>query len=131
MYFQGIVKEGSVSRSTLSRYLIKMGFGAKDFKNVRIEGTIARRFVRNGRNTLWQTDIKYGPYIPIAVGGKKRTYKVAFIDDATRLVCHAEFYDNQQLPILEDIFRKAILKYGKPEAVYVDITARYLFQNRI
>ena len=45
---------------------------------------------------------------------------IAFIDDATRLVCHAEFYDNQRLPILEDRFRKAILKYGKPDAVYVD-----------
>ena len=117
---EGIVKKGSVSRSTLSRHLLKMGFGAKDFRNVRIEGTTARRFVKNGRNTLWQADIKYGPYIPTADGGKKRTYMVAFIDDATRLVCHAEFYDNQRLPILEDSFRKAILKYGKPEAVYVD-----------
>jgi hypothetical protein len=69
---------------------------------------------------LWQSDIKYGPYIPTVNGGKKRTYMVAFIDDATRLICHAEFYDNQRLPILEDCFRKAILKYGKPDAVYVD-----------
>jgi hypothetical protein len=67
-----------------------------------------------------KTDIKYGPYIPGSSGRKKRTYLVAFIDDATRLVCHGEFYDNQRLPILEDCFRKAILKYGKPDAVYVD-----------
>jgi len=117
---EGIVEEGSISRSTLSRHLLKMGFGAKDFRNVRIEGTATRRFVKNGRNTLWQADIKYGPYIPTINGGKKRTYMIAFIDDATRLVCHAEFYDNQRLPILEDSFRKAILKYGKPDAVYVD-----------
>jgi putative transposase len=117
---EGIVNKGSVSRSTLSRHLLKMGFGAKDFRNIRVEGTAARRFVKNGRNTLWQADIKYGPYIPTTGGGKKRTYMVAFIDDATRLVCHAEFYDNQRLPILEDSFRKAILKYGKPDAVYVD-----------
>jgi transposase InsO family protein len=117
---EGIVKEGSVSRSTLSRHLLKMGFGAKDFRDVRIEGTTARRFAKNGRNTFWQADIKYGPYIPTIGGGRKRTYMIAFIDDATRLVCHAEFYDNQRLPILEDSFRKAILKYGKPEAVYVD-----------
>ena len=45
---------------------------------------------------------------------------IAFIDDTTRLVCHAEFYDNQRLPILEDSFRKAVLKFGKPDAVYVD-----------
>jgi transposase InsO family protein len=117
---EGIVKKGSVCRSTLSRHLLRMGFGAKDFRNVRVVGSAARRFVKSGRNTLWQADIKYGPYIPTIGGGKKRTYMIAFIDDATRLVCHAEFYDNQRLPILEDSFRKAILKYGKPDAVYVD-----------
>jgi mRNA-degrading endonuclease HigB of HigAB toxin-antitoxin module len=35
-------------------------------------------------------------------------------------VTHGEFYDNQRLPILEDCFRKAVLKYGKPDSVYVD-----------
>ena len=33
---------------------------------------------------------------------------------------HAEFYDNQRLPILEDCFRKSLLKFGKPIDVYVD-----------
>lgn len=117
---EGIVKKGDVSRSTLSRHLLNRGFGASELKNAAITGNAARRFQKSGRNMLWQSDIKYGPYIPTTNGGKKRTYMVAFIDDATRLVCHAEFYDNQRLPILEDCFRKAVLKYGKPDAVYVD-----------
>jgi len=33
---------------------------------------------------------------------------------------HAEFYSNQRLPILEDCFRKALLKFGKPSSVLVD-----------
>ena len=97
-----------------------MGFGSADLKSVKIKGGATRRFVKSGRNMLWQSDIKYGPYIPTVNGGKKRTYMIAFIDDTTRLVCHAEFYDNQRLPILEDSFRKAVLKFGKPDAVYVD-----------
>lgn len=117
---EGTVKKGEISRSTLSRHLLNMGFGASELKNEKISGNAARRFQKSGRNMLWQSDIKYGPYIPTTNGGKKRTYMVAFIDDATRLICHAEFYDNQRLPILEDCFRKAILKYGKPDAVYVD-----------
>lgn len=117
---EGTVKKGEVSRSTLSRHLLKMGFGATELKNEKITGNAARRFQKSGRNMLWQSDIKYGPYIPTPNGGKKRTYMLAIIDDATRLVCHAEFYDNQRLPILEDCLRKAILKYGKPDAVYVD-----------
>lgn len=117
---EGVVEKGSLSRSTLSRHLLNLGFGSADLKMMGLKGSSARRFVRTGRNTLWQADIKYGPYIPTANGKKKRTYLVAFIDDATRLVCHAEFYDNQRLPIIEDCFRKAILKYGKPDSVYVD-----------
>jgi len=117
---EGIAGKGEISRSTLARHLLEMGLGAADFKSVKVTGTAARRFVKSGRNALWQADIKYGPYIPAPNGGKRRTYMMAIIDHATRLVCHAEFYDNQRLPILEDSFRKAILKYGKPDAVYVD-----------
>jgi len=117
---EGIVPKGDISRSTLSRHLLNMGFGSSDMKITKVLGNAARRFVKSGRNMLWQSDIKYGPYVPTTNCGKKRTYMVAFIDDATRLVCHAEFYDNQRLPILEDCFRKAVLKYGKPDAVYVD-----------
>lgn len=117
---EGVVKRGEISRSTLSRHLLNMGFGASELKKEKITGNAARRFQKSSRNILWQSDIKYGPYIPTEKGGKKRTYMVAFIDDATRLICHAQFYDNQKLPILEDCFRKAVLKYGKPDAVYVD-----------
>jgi hypothetical protein len=45
---------------------------------------------------------------------------MVLIDDATRLVTHAEFYDNQKLPILEDSFKKAVQKCGSPKALYVD-----------
>jgi hypothetical protein len=33
---------------------------------------------------------------------------------------HAEFYTSQQLPILEDSFRKALLKFGKPTDILID-----------
>ena len=49
-----------------------------------------------------------------------RTYLVAFLDDATRFICHSEFYGTQKLPVLEDCLRKAILKCGIPDAMYVD-----------
>jgi hypothetical protein len=38
----------------------------------------------------------------------------------TRLAPHAQFYWNEQLPRLEDCFKRAILRYGIPLAVYVD-----------
>lgn len=36
------------------------------------------------------------------------------------MVMHAEFYLSQRLPILEDCFRKALLKFGKPTDILVD-----------
>lgn len=53
-------------------------------------------------------------------GRKIRTYLLAILDDATRMIVHAEFYDNQKLPILEDAFRKGVMKCGTPDALYVD-----------
>jgi putative transposase len=110
-----------VARSTLERHLRQQGLSGRQIK-IEQKQVASRRFNRIGRNTLWQADLKYGPYLPDPkqMGHKIRTYLVAIIDDATRLVAHGEFYDNQRLPILEDAFRKAIIKCGTPNNLYVD-----------
>jgi len=114
-----IVKPGEVARTSLNRHLIARGYGSAQ---LRAEGKAAQpaaRFERQHRNSLWQADIVYGP--PMTVNGKKKkTYLLAIIDDKTRMIMHAEFYDTQRLPILEDCFRKALLKFGKPNDVLVD-----------
>jgi len=116
---EGHVKQGEVSRSTLSHNLLALGYSTVQLRNE--SGTsAARRFVRKGRNTLWQSDVKYGVHIPDGKGGRRRTYLATFIDDATRVICHSEFYLNHRVPILEDCFRKAMLKFGKPDSIYVD-----------
>jgi transposase InsO family protein len=114
-----LIKPGEVSRTSLNRHLNQRGYGAAQ---LRAEGKAARpasRFERKRRNDLWQADIKYGPKLVIN-GVKKKTYLLAIIDDKTRMIMHAEFYDNQRLPILEDCFRKALLKFGKPSDILVD-----------
>jgi hypothetical protein len=50
---------------------------------------------------------------------------VTFIDDATRLILHGEFYPMLDKVIVEDCFRKAIMKYGVPESVYFDNGSQY------
>ncbi|MDO8568279.1 MAG: DDE-type integrase/transposase/recombinase [Dehalococcoidales bacterium] len=119
---QLLASEGyHVARSTLERHLRQQGLSGREIQAERKQVT-GRRFNRQGRNTLWQSDMKYGPYLPDPgrPAHKIRTYLVAMIDDATRLVSHGEFYDNQRLPTLEDTLRKAILKCGLPDSLYVD-----------
>ena len=111
-----------VARSTLERHLREKGLSGKQLRMEAKAGGVTRRFERVGRNTLWQSDVKYGIYLPDPNDAKKkfRTYLLAIIDDATRFVVHAEFYSNQKQPILEDGLRKAILRYGAPKSIYVD-----------
>jgi len=110
-----------VARSTLERQLRRHGLSGREIKAERRQ-VLGRRFNRVGRNALWQADLKYGPYLPDPghPGHKMRTFLVAIIDDATRLVVHGEFYDNQRLPVLEDSLRKAIISCGAPDRLYVD-----------
>ena len=122
---EGHVKPGSISRSTLSHNLLALGHNTRQLRYA-TDTRAARRFVRVGRNTLWQSDVKFGLYVPDGNGKKRRTYLATFIDDCTRVVTHSEFYFNHRVPVLEDCFRKAMLKFGKPDAVYVDNGAEFV-----
>jgi putative transposase len=110
-----------VARSTLERQLRQRGLSGREIKAAQ-KSVASHRFNRVGRNTLWQADLKYGPYLadPLHPGQKVRTYLVALIDDATRLVVQAEFYASQKLPVLENALRQAIVRCGVPDNLYVD-----------
>jgi putative transposase len=126
MELENFILPGSVSRSTLQRHLHKRGFGSHQMKIYTQKGTAARRFQKSQRCMLFQGDIKYGPYLPIGKNGaKKQVYLTAFIDDATRFIVAAKFYEHQQVAVIEDTLRTAIMQYGKPDAIYVDNGKQY------
>ena len=52
-------------------------------------------------------------------------FSLVFVDDATRFIVHAAFYDSLEKIIVEDAFRKAIQQHGVPEAVYYDNGKQY------
>jgi transposase InsO family protein len=81
-----------------------------------------RRFERSAFGDLWQGDAMHGPYLPDPAqpDQPRQVFLFAFLDDHTRLVPHVQFYWNEQLPRLEDCFKRAVLRYGLPLAVYVD-----------
>lgn len=121
-----MVKPGELSRSTLQRHLQSAGFGARQMKIYSQRGTAAKRFQKSHRMMLLQGDIKYGPYLPLGKNGEmKQVYLSAFIDDATRYIVSARFYDNQRTEIIEDSLRRAIMLYGKPDKIFVDNGKQY------
>jgi len=117
---EGLLASGAVSRATLDRHLRRVGVMTRRPRQAIARG--ARRFCKEHRNQLWQADLKYGPYLPDPDNPRKmcRTYLIAFIDDATRLVPYAAFFFAQREFQLELAFKWAVLRYGLPDKVYVD-----------
>ena len=121
---EGKAPVGLLKRTTLQDKLQGCGYSARQMKMYRQGGVAARRFQRSERGDLWHSDIKWGPFLTIG-GQKKQIYLVSFLDDATRYAVHGEFYDSLDQTIVEDCFRKAILKEGAPRRVYFDQGKQY------
>ena len=118
---EGWAPSGAIRPSTLQRYLYNAGLGVKQMKRyTEARETSSRRFCRVHRLELLQSDIKYGPVIRDKEGNLIKTYLCSLIDDHSRFVVQAEFYDNQRAEIVEDTFHKAVLKIGTWSCSYVD-----------
>jgi transposase InsO family protein len=115
------VPEANIAGRTLRRHLARRGATAYQLLADQRPKPY-RRFQRSHFGDLWQGDAMDGPYLPDPAKPDKQrqVFLFAFFDDHSRLVPHAQFYWNEQLPRMEDCFKRAILRYGRPLAIYVD-----------
>lgn len=114
----------TISERTLSRYLRAKGLTRAKLE--RGEGYFQRRECIFA-NEMWQGDTSSGIWLPDPREPEKlkRTKLIAFIDDASRLIAHAEFFFDEQMPSLIDAFTKALLKRGKPGRLLLDNGSNY------
>jgi hypothetical protein len=73
-------------------------------------------------NQLWQADTMFGPYCDtgLSPASRKQTKLIAFIDDASRVLCHGEFFFEENVDTLVKAIRAAFYKRGVPEQLLVD-----------
>ena len=133
-------KTGVIPKSVLYRVLLQRGLFTRSqlapttfYRMVRSHHLLDDQAVQKQRlsfamqfaNQLWQADTLYGPTIKQADGLWKKTFLIAFIDDASRVITHAEFFyrDNTENMVLA--FRSALYKRGKPARLYFDNGANY------
>ena len=76
-------------------------------------------------NELWQADTMYGPAIKQRDGSARKTFLIAFIDDASRVITHAQFFYRDNTQNMIEAFRCALYKRGKPERLYFDNGSNY------
>ncbi|MDD3653770.1 MAG: DDE-type integrase/transposase/recombinase [Desulfotomaculaceae bacterium] len=114
-----VILPEKLSQATFYRFLAanpELAAG-KDPENS--EEKVLKRFSRQWVNELWQTDIMFGPYLRVGKS-KKQTYLFALIDDASRLVTHAQFLFSQNFEAMRVVLKEAILKRGAPKMIYTD-----------
>lgn len=84
---------------------------------------LRQSFAMRHANELWQADTMYGPSIKQADGSWRKSFLIAFIDDAGRLITHAQFFYRDNTEHMIDAFRVALYIYIIiDEAHLLDIT---------
>ena len=86
----------------------------------------ARAFTFPHANDLWTSDVMHGPRL--LVPGRRdgaKTYLLAFVDDATRMVPFAAFYASENAACFQDALKQALLRRGVPRRLYCDNGSTY------
>lgn len=84
-----------------------------------------RRFAFERAGQLWMSDVMHGPSVTIGDRSKRKTYLIAFIDDATRVIPYAAFALSENTRAFLPVLKQAILRRGFSERLYVDNGANY------
>ncbi|MBL8717345.1 MAG: DDE-type integrase/transposase/recombinase [Myxococcales bacterium] len=115
-------EEVALPESTVHRLLARRGLMKKKPDDPTSKDR--RRFEHEAAGDLWMSDVMYGPKIREGTR-TRRTYLIAIIDDATRVVPYAAFAFSEgtvaYLPVLE----QAVRRRGIPKRLYVDNGAAF------
>lgn len=90
-----------------------------------------RRFAYAQPNQMWMSDVMHGPSVAVGNGGqtRRKTYLIAFIDDATRLIPAAAFAFSENTAAFLPVFKLALLRRNLPQRLFVDNGANYRSQH--
>jgi putative transposase len=121
---QGQVPEGvALPPSTVHRLLSRHGLmhpaPADPSHNDR------RRFEFQKAGELYMSDVMHGPGVAVAGKRKAKTYLIAFLDDATRVIPFAAFALSENTETFCGVFKQALMRRGLPTRLYVDNGSAY------
>ena len=106
--------------STVHRLFSREGL----FDRAPPDGADRRRFAFRDAGELWMSDVMHGPKVRHG-RSRRKSYLVAFIDDATRVIPFAAFAGAENVQAFLPIFKNALIRRGLPQRLYVDNGANY------
>jgi len=87
------------------------------------------RFAFQHAGELWMSDVMHGPAVTVAGRQRKKTYLIAFLDDATRVVPYAAFALKENVAAFLPVLKGAVMRRGVPKRLFVDNGAAYRSQH--
>ena len=88
------------------------------------DGADRRRFAFREAGELWMSDVMHGPKVRLG-RSRRKSYLIAFIDDATRVVPFAAFAMSENVQAFLPVWKNALIRRGLPARLYVDNGAAY------
>jgi transposase InsO family protein len=114
---KGIMSKNMLAQTTFFRFIREYELlSDKDTSDNKRRLAFAMQY----SNQLWQGDTMYGPYVKDGNERPIQTRLIAFIDDASRVLCHGQFFFSENADSLITTLRAAFYKRGIPEQIYVD-----------
>jgi transposase InsO family protein len=123
--YRKLLQQNYFARSQLSQTSFYRMLRDNDLLNNEQTQKLRQSFAMPFANELWQADTMHGPSIKQADGKWRKTFLIAFIDDASRVITHGEFFYADTTENMIDAFKSALFKRGKPQRLYFDNGANY------
>ncbi len=117
---EGDQQQPSLSPSTLYRFLRARGLTQRQLLLEQDAAVSHKKYEAERANQIWQSDMLFGPWVQRSGGGRMQVFLQATLDDASRLIPHAQFYPDQGLDAFLDCLRQAIAARGLPTRLYMD-----------
>ncbi|MFQ5760476.1 MAG: DDE-type integrase/transposase/recombinase [Acidiferrobacterales bacterium] len=119
----GVPADLPLPHSTVHRLLSREGLMVR--KTDAPIGADRRRFAFEHAGELWMSDVMHGISVTDDKGRRRKTYLIAFIDDATRVIPYAAFAFAESTAAFLPVFKQALIRRGLPQRLYVDNGANY------
>ena len=118
---KGLLLREQIAPNTFSRFI----FQYELLKNNSLDKEKREAWSKLFANELWQGDSMSGPHV-ISNGKPHETWLIAFIDDASRIIPHGQFFLQNNTDSLICALQPAIYKRGIPDQFYFDHGSNYI-----
>lgn len=102
--------------STVYKLFVRHGLN----KKITSAGKDHRCFAYEHAGELCMSDVMHGPAVKNKHGRKQKTYLIALIDDATRVILYAAFAFSENTNAFMEVFKQAVMRRGIPKRLFVD-----------